>query len=189
MTNTEVKQTNKVNLSTYYILPLLKLNKQSWGSDNLIKTQVTKYGEVVVFIKDSVNAGDYYNHENYGADVDEEDGSTMIIYNIPERFLEDYQFFIESKYSKMSIFAKDAIKQSAKANGLQWGTPTGKKATVMSNGKQVVVDIVDSSEVLLALDKNEDLKKSLEKELDIKIMPEAELWSRLNEELEFIKLD
>jgi hypothetical protein len=178
----------KVNLSTYYILPLLKLNISSWGEDNFIKSQVTKYGEVVVFIKNSSLAGEYYNHENYGADVDEEDGSTMIIYNIEDRWLEDYQFFLESKYSKMSSFAKQAIYNQAKANKLDWNIPTGKYVNVDRAGITSREQIVNSDAKLLALSLNEDLRRLLEKDLDVKLPKNVELISKLKEE-EFISLN
>jgi len=174
----------KINLSTYYILPLLKLNKSSFGEDNFIKSQVTKYGEVVVYIKNGDVAGDYYNHENFGADVEDEDG-VMIIYNVPDRHLEDYQMFIESKYSKMSMFAKDVIKAHATVNGLLWMKRT--EEVIITNGKRKKVYYDESSRELMALDLSDSLRETLEEELDVKIAKGVELWNKLEEE-EFIKL-
>lgn len=176
----------KVNLNTYYILPLLKLNMSSFGVDNFIKSQVTKYGEVVVFIKNGEEAGDYFNHENYAADVDEEDGSTMIIYNVPTVFLEDYQYFLDSKYSQMSMFAKDLIKAHATANGLDWMKRISEKVTD-SKGKVRTVHYDESSRCLMALDLTESLRLALEEELDVKIKIGAELQDKL-EDIEIIKL-
>lgn len=187
MTNTTIK--SKVNLNTYYILPLLNLSMSSYGEDNFIKSQITKYGEVVVFIKNKDEAGEYWNHSNYGADVDEEDGTTMIVYNIPERFLEDYQMFLDSKYSKMSMFAKDLIKKLAKDNKLDWCTPTNTYVDVQREGKAVREKQVNSSEKLLALDLYEGLRAKYEIELGVKISPTAELWSRINIKEEVISLN
>jgi hypothetical protein len=175
----------KNNLSTYYILPLLKLNMKSWGEDTFIKSQVTKFGEVVVFIKNDTKV-DYYNHDNFAADV-EEDQHIMVIYNIPTEFLEDYQMFLESKFSKMSNFAKDLIYSHAKANGLKWNIPTGKFINVNRGGITISEQTVFSDAKLLALSLNADLKNQLEKDLDIKIPIGAELMSKLQEK-EFINL-
>lgn len=187
MTDTQEQTKIKHNLNSYYILPLLKLNIKSWGEDNFIKSQVTKYGEVVVFIRDKEVAGEYYEHENYLADVDE-DEVTMIIYSIPTVFLEDYQHFLDSKYSKMSMFAKDLIKAHATANGLKWRVTVTEWVT-NEKGKKVKAEFDESSTCLMALDLDEDLRKSMEEELDVKISSTAELQDVLNIEEEIIKLN
>lgn len=187
MTELQTNTQTKVNLNTYYILPLLKLNAKSWGIDNFIKSQVTKFGEVVVFIKDVEEAGAYFDDESFVSDVEEEDGTTMIIYSIPEVFLEDYQLFLDSKYSKMSMFAKDLIKAHSKANGLDWMKLTEETIT-NEKGKRVKAQYYESSRVLMALDLDVALKFALEEELDVKIKEGAELWNKLSEE-EIIKLN
>jgi hypothetical protein len=187
MTELQTKEQVKHNLNTYYILPLLKLNVMSWGEDNFISSQVTKFGEVVVFIKNSLVAGDYYNHDNYLTDIDEEDSTTMIVYSIPEVFLTDYQYFLDSKYSKMSIFAKDLIKAHATANGLMWKKESTEEVTD-SKGRVKKVTFVESSRCLMALDLLGELKEALEAELDVKIKEGAELQDRI-EDKEIIKLN
>lgn len=171
----------KINLSTYFILPLLKLNKNSFGNNNFINSFVTQNGEVVVHIKDSSKAGDYYNHSNLIADI-EEDDYTMIIYDIPKEWKKDFNTFLDSKYSKMSKEAKKQIIAHAKANELSYKIPTGKKIRETDEGGNVkLVDETASSIEYLGLFSSEFYRKHIEKELDVKLSKDSELLDALND--------
>ena len=169
-----IKEQTKINLSAYFILPLLKLNINSYGKDNFINSFVTKQGNVVVHIKDSALAGDYFEHENMVADV-EEDGHTMVVYEIPSLWTNSFNAFVNSKYSEMSKAAKNQIVAHAKANGLMYNQPTEVKGEM------------ETSIIYHGLVKTQQFKESIEEQLGVKLSDEAELLSRL-EEVEFIEL-
>lgn len=166
------------NLSAYIILPLLKLNINSYGKDNFINSYVTKKGEVVVHIKNTEKAGDYYNHQYMIADVDEED-YTMIVYSLPEEWKEDFSLFLNSKYSQMSTFAKDQVTAHAKANELDWKKPTGRNKVI--DGKRTNEPETTSSKLYHGLVKSELLKNMIEEELQIKLSKDTELIDVLDE--------
>jgi hypothetical protein len=172
------------NLSTYFMLPLLKLNSSMFGEDNLINTYVTKAQQVVVEIKNKdVVAWKYWEHQNYAVDFDLED-KTTIVFNIPAVYTNDFNNFAEGNYSKFSDIAKKLIKANS---GLSYMKPIGEEYYVEKDGYKVKMRDKTTHKYLLALDKDPSLKKHLEDSLDIKIKEDAELLDK-PKEIEFITL-
>lgn len=167
---------NEYTLATYFILPMMKLNYKSFGENNLLNTYLIKdKKQVVVEVssKDFV-AWKYWEHQNYFTDFDA-DGKTTIVFNLPHVFNDDFDRYMEGRYTMMSMFAKDAIKQHS---GLAWQKPTGE----FGYDKGRKYSIVDNDRRLSALDSNtiafKNLKAAMERELDEVIGDNVELLDK-----------
>lgn len=152
------------NLCNFYVLPLLGLNKTSFGGgSNFINSYVSEDSKyVVVELKEPKGA--FESHYCYQFDF-QTNQATMIVFSIPSDFLPTVQQFREGKYSQFSVEAKELIK---KKSGLNYKLSIG-------GGK------VRSARELLALDKDKDLKRLLEEELAVKLHTDAELMDIPNE--------
>jgi hypothetical protein len=188
MNNTE----QQYNKAVYFMLPLLKLNSNSFGENNFINAYITKTQQIVVEIIDKdVVEWKYWEHQNYAIDFDI-DNKTTIIFNLPSIFNNDYKKFIEGKYSEFDMLTKDIIK---KHSGLPYMNGTGRYVQavdetgnkIVINGEPKMVELKSSSKYLLALDKDENLRKNLETTLDVVIPVGSELLDKPKEE-EIIKL-
>jgi hypothetical protein len=172
------------NLNTYLILPLLKLNVDIFGKDNLINTYLTKANQIVVEITNKDNVSwKYWEHQNYATDFDL-DNKTTIIFNIPSVYKNEFDNFVTGKYSEFSAMAKKIIKSGS---GLAYNKPIGEDYWTEVNGNKVKMRDKTTHKYLLALDKDESLRKHLESSLDIKIPQGAELLDKPKES-EFIQL-
>jgi hypothetical protein len=160
------------NLCNYYILPLIGLNKLSFGKeDNFVNSYLTTdLCNIVVKLKEPL--GSYEKHKAYKTDYNSEDGLITVIFTLPQNFRATAAKFKEGAYSQFSYEAKQLIKTKS---GLNYKVPDGKGS-------------VTSSKKLLALDKDKDLRTIMEKELAVKISPDAELYS-IPEPHEFISLE
>lgn len=177
--------TEKYNLTTYFMLPLLKLNSDSFGVDNFVNSYVTRTMQVVVEIEDKNKVQwKYWEHQNYAIDFDLND-KTTIIFNLPAIFQKDFNNFVEGKYSKFDLITKDVIK---KYSGLSYMKPVGEPYMMTDeDGKKSKVQNKTSHRYLLALDKDQNLRKNLEIELEVKLPVDAELLDQPKES-EFITL-
>lgn len=167
------------NKSVYFILPLAGLNKFSFGEeDNFLNSYVSYNGKIVVVIKCKVTAGNYMEHTSYVTDFDVEIAEgingTAIVYNVPEQFEQDMAKFLDGKYSKMSLLAKNVIYEKST---LPYRLPIPASVNV------------NTHKLLLVLDKNQALKKWMEKVLSLTIFEEQELLEKPNYDLEFMDID
>lgn len=149
-----------VNLCSYFILPLIGLNRLSFGdSKNFINSYLTpELTHIIVELQKPI--GSYQDHSEYVTDYTK-DGVVTIIFRLPSIYRATAAKFKEGKYSQFSSEAKQLIK---KKSGLNYKVPNGA-------GK------LHSSKKLLALDKDVELKQHLEKELAVKLGKDAELLS------------
>jgi hypothetical protein len=96
------------NLVTYYLLPLVGVNKKTFGLkyDN---SYINKEG-TIVFIKLKSNLATplYRKFANYTSEVII-NNSLYIQFTVPEEFRKDVQFFIKGQYSRISREAKKII--------------------------------------------------------------------------------
>lgn len=182
----------KHNLATYFMLPLLKLNHTNFGGDNFINCYITLTRQVVVVVKDKEEVTwEYWKHQNYVTDFDDQ-GTTTIIFELPSVFDKDYDNFVEGRYSKFDPITKDVIK---KYSGLDYMRPAGTvhgrtpdgELVYDTKGKPVMVPQHTSHRYLLALDKDPGLRAYIEAELETKIKDDAELLDKPSEN-EYIKL-
>lgn len=106
-----IAEVHRENLSTYFILPLLKLNKDSFSGElNFCDSYLSKdlryvYAEVreVASLKHRM-----LMHPDFEA-VWRRGDRYYVQYKIPHRWKADVSLFAEGKYSKMSKGAKDTI--------------------------------------------------------------------------------
>lgn len=153
----EIKRSD--NLCNFYILPLLGLNKLSFGSGNFINSYVSKDDKyIVVEVKEPKTS--FQDHDGYVTDFIAE-GKVTIIFSIPEGSEDTLSKFKAGKYSEFTEQVKQVIRTKS---GLKWKVPSGNKKTL-------------TAREILALDKDSDLREKMEDELGVKIPKNAELMS------------
>ena len=158
-----------INKSKTYILPLLSKHIEI----NYLKYLTNTYvfiddvdTELIVLSYDN-KANEEFDFEDYIKKLSEsvlfielirnEDGSYNFVFKIPEEFSYDYQCFIVGKYSKMNEKSKAFI--------------------IKSISKMFKLDSSIKSKIRNVLYLGEDLRKSLETELNMKIPESWELSS------------
>lgn len=163
------------NLCSTYILPLVGLNRWSFGSpDNFINSYVSKEKPYIVVELKSLTLPE--NKTALKFDFRRDD-NIFVVFEVPSKFQDCLDKFREGKYSTFSEEAKATIR---KKSGLRYKAP-------QPNGT------VRSARELLALDKDKELKKAIESELSnpgspVKLSDDAELAS-LPDESNFISLN
>jgi len=158
---------NDFNLATYYLLPLLKLNKLSFGApQNFVNCYVSSKGDCLL-IKLRVMMPFLYRNEDFIADYIDEDKLTCIVLRIPEKYTEDVAWFMTGKYSKFSVDARELIRSYSGLIYRQQHPETGRSTT-------------DAR--LMAIEESEEqrslLRNKLEDELGCSLPLDAELMSK-----------
>lgn len=163
-----------ISLCSTYILPLLGLNRYNFGESNFVNSYINETGShVVVELK---NIGKQVtDHPRFRFSF-KDNGSNYVVFELAPEFLETVQLFIQGKYSQFPENAKNRIRSKS---GLKYHVPNPKGGYT-------------SARELLALDKHEELRKELERELSIpgspvRIDPNAELQD-IPDERDFFKL-
>ena len=160
-----------MNLCAIYLLPLLGFNVQMFGIGNVLNVYITNKREIVVHVKKTKYILMNWSMSSYFiADIFSEHG-VYLFYSLPEKYYNEYQLFLESKYSKFSPTAKRAI---LKNSGLPWMTKI--------NGK------VKCNSYLLGLMKHPKYKALLEERIGVKLPDDAELISCIDIDSELLKL-
>ena len=105
------------NSANYFMLPMLQLNKSSFGVGNFINSYVDKSGYIVVDLNNNnvgaVLSSATYDHPQYVTDFDIV-GAVRVVYQVPDVFITDLKVFAEGKYSQFSSELKVAISKYAK---------------------------------------------------------------------------
>lgn len=137
---------NEHNLCTWYILPWLGMNFNSFGGlDNFVNSYLVR-GRMKIAVKvlDEKLCSLLREHPNYrGSLYRGEENTSILVFNIPDRWKDDYELFLQGKYSRMSEAAKTLIRRGS---GLKYE---------VKNEKGIPI----SDSVLLALDKHPVLRK------------------------------
>lgn len=154
-------------LSNTYILPLLGLSRANYGQiGNFVSCRVTTDNKIVVEVLDRTlcawnTLGGEQGHVAYLTDFTHPDtGTTFILYRA-DVWYADIQKFKEGKYSEFSAEAKYRIKKFSSV----WN----------AYGQCVKIADVPNAVHILALSKDPKLRSHLERELDCRVSPEAEL--------------
>lgn len=143
------------NLVTFYALPLIGVNKLSFGR-NFKNSYIDKDGlKLYVKLKSPMKSPIYRNNPNYITEV-VIDRILYIQFVVPSRFIPDTKLFVLGRYSKMSKEAKKLI----------YGTSTLPYNSTMGSFSV-------SHPVLQALDKTKTLRAFLQKTMGQEI-PEGE---------------
>lgn len=154
------KGSTNINICSTYLLPLLNLNRFSFGErSNFVDSYLNSDNKHLIVQLRRETTG-ISKHPNFRFTF-EKDSHIWIVYEIPEQFYATVEKFREGKFSKFDEPIKAVIKQKS---GLKWRVPKAEKTFV-------------SAFELLALDKDEDLRGKLEDELNVKISADAELMS------------
>jgi hypothetical protein len=144
------------SLVNYYVMPLLKMNKHSFGGDKYFdNSYLNDKGLVVVVGQDCPVR--YWEFDYFKTDFTK-DGKIIILFKIPEHFHQDILLFTEGLYSKMSNFAKRLIYSNS---GLFY--------------KKKLGDVVVTSKILLVLTKSQILRDWMKEEYNLDIAEDAEL--------------
>lgn len=98
------------NYANYLGLPLIGLNKLSFGEDNLINAYFTVNGKIAALVRTTMDLHFYHQHPNYLTDAQFEQG-VLILYSVPKEFEQDLSLLLGSEYSKISDVAKHKIFQ------------------------------------------------------------------------------
>lgn len=101
---------DKENYATYLGLPLLGLNRRSYGPDSFRNSYFTNNGKLLVIIDPDSYGNSYWHHEQYLTDFEVGEG-LAILYSCPKQFEPDMAKLINSEYSKLSDPAKQLIYQ------------------------------------------------------------------------------
>lgn len=107
-----VQKLNERNLCSWYILPLIGMSVNSFQEANFINSFLVRGRMSIAVQVADVNLcrGLLYSYY-YETAFELQNGSTVLIFYIDERWEADYALFLEGKYSKLSEDAKDMIRQ------------------------------------------------------------------------------
>lgn len=115
----------KYNLCTYFILPLLRLNKASFVNSNFANCYLTPTHDCIVvqIVDATLLSRKLFVHKFFISRVQ---GSqyTYLIYAIPKVWSEDVELFCNGQFSRMSLRAKRRI---FSFSGLSYREKAGQK--------------------------------------------------------------
>ena len=148
------------NLCSIYMLPLTGLNKNSFGDLNFVNSYLAEDNvHLVVELKQVTTV---IQHHSFFRFSFMRDGRNYAAFEIPTQLRDTVSKFREGRYSEFSQEAKTVIIRKS-------GIVPYKK--VLSNGK------FSTARELLVLDKAEEERLEMERELGVKIEKNAELAS------------
>lgn len=161
----DIREIHRENLCTYFVLPLLKLNKQSYaGGHNFIDSYLSRdrnylFVQVVEisFIEHRLLSHAYFEK------VWKQGERYMIQYSIPNRWKADLALFIDGKFSRMSKEAKELIIQNS---GLQYRQRDPPNRIPFTDVR------------LMALERSKAVREMWEQEYDVVLDDEDELLSK-----------
>ena len=142
-------------LITYYLLPLIGLNRKSFGRS--FKSSYIDRAGTRLFVELSTNmvAPTYRNNPNYIAEIALTKG-LLVMFVVHSNMLKDVKLFLDGKYSEMSKATKKII----------YKTSTLSYNKTMGSFKM-------SNPILQALDKTNTLRSYLEDTLGIVSLPDS----------------
>lgn len=164
-----------ISLCSTYVLPLIGLNRYSFGETNFVNSYLSEdLSYVVVELK--LITQNVQQHPRFRFDF-KEGSRSLAVFEMPEQYGETIRMFVDGKYSKFPEESKNIIR---KRSGLRYNVP-------QPDGSRT------SARELLALDKSDVLRRALERELSnpgspVVIDHDAELMD-IPGEREFFKLN
>lgn len=178
-----IEQFGKSTVTTVFIVPVLKIGRKKLNGVGFIDGFLFNGEEQMVydncvhllFRPTSMNKFTDFllDEKERGAEiVDENDyssGLVLITYKLPGRFKEDIHKIWLGKYSEVSQAYRDMI-----------------PSTVKKDIDGILVTYASAQHMVF--NKDPVLKKKLEEELQVKIDPQQELWTKPNLERETFKI-
>ena len=156
-----MKLMKKENLSTYFLLPLIGLNKLRFGGDkNFLNSYLSRdglyiYVEVMEPMFEGTNLPD--NKVYIGPT-----GHFYFEFKTPEKWLSDVLLFIEGKYSKFSELAKMRIRDTS---GLEYMVGQSKKTDVRLLGLETFPKLKETLTELIYDDRDAVTRNEIGDEL------------------------
>ncbi|RYG49635.1 MAG: hypothetical protein EOO01_12295 [Chitinophagaceae bacterium] len=154
---------NKDNLTNYYVLPLLRLNKHRFPSEeNFVDSYLDESRRtILVEVRNlAIIVTRMMGHPDYLASLTNDAGRCFIQFKIPEKWYPDVGIFLDGKYSKFSEEAKDAIRIHSR---LPLQVRPEKDATPRTDTR------------LMAIDRNPQLIEFWQRELGVELDESDEL--------------
>jgi len=161
-----ITELHRENLSTYFVLPLLKVNKLTFASElNFIDSYLTWDGyDIFVWVNDTTFfMGKVTSNPHFETTWNDASGNKYIQFRIPEQWHDDVHLFIKGKYSWMSAEAKEMIRQHS---GLH------------HNEKRKIDQMTVTDIRLLALDRCITVKELWEDHYGVNLDEQDELLSK-----------
>lgn len=154
---------NDHSRATYFVLPLISLNKFSFGPpENFIDAYANREGtKLLVRVKDSSKAHPGVHLES----PIESFTSTTFVFDIPSQFRNTLKLFWEGKYSRFNAESKKLIRAHS-------GLSVDREEVARDGSKTTSTDAR-----ILSLERDSDVRKYLEEELRVTIDPQSELLS------------
>lgn len=153
------------NLCTYYLLPLIRLNKFSFGANNFIQCYVSRDG-LLLYVEVRDIPEFVYSRPDYLGITILPSGSTALAFDLPAMWQYDVRAFMLGRYTELTDDAKECI--------------YGYSGLVINQPIQGT-NLLNTDSRILALDIDptvrERLRSALSKELDVQIPIGAELIS------------
>jgi len=143
------------SLVTYYMLPLVGVNKLTFGRSFKASYIDEKGLKIYVELSKNMHNPTYKRTENYVSEILNE-GTLFVVFNIPAEFQKDAAFFIFGEYSQMSTKAKKRIYLTS---SLPYNASMGSFKV--------------SHPILQALDRTKTLRTFLLEEIGLTSLPET----------------
>lgn len=160
MSRNIIEEMNRVSIAAVYLLPLLKLNMDTFGLNNFLDCQVTPDGRFLIvkvrdleFVEDPYHSSCYVTCFTYKSE-------SYIAFVLGPKWRHAFEKFREGKYSQ---FTEETKKTIITYCGLNWKAPS-------SDGK-IITDAR-----LLALYKAPELRQLIEDQLDV-LLDDSELMN------------
>lgn len=156
---------HRENLCTYFVLPLLKLNKQRFaGEPNFMDSYLNEALDTIyVQVKSTVPIQhSIVRHPQYMGVWKDVQGRLFIEYRIPDNWKPDLRLFRAGKFSKMSNEAKERIRLFS---GLQYRERRETDGVIVTDLR------------ILALDKSIAIREMWEEHYGVVLDDEQELLS------------
>lgn len=156
------------NLCTYYILPFIGINKDTFPG--FINSYISFNGKVIVEL-DQIPELEYWDHPQYVTDF-EQDGHLYIVYLLPASYNKELALFLEGRYSEYEKGSKSLIYRQS---GLDFNKSVG--------------GTISTHPLLLVLAKHDNLRKLLEDTLEVVLPSNGELWEKPDINKEVMDID
>lgn len=150
MSQALITELERENLSTHFVLPLLKLNKFSFLSSNFVDCYLVQgHLQLLVEVADvQLLSRKLFLDPNYrGLRQDPQTRAVYMLFQIPPKWRRDVETFCKGQFSLLSKAAKEQI---YRYSGLTYKEKEHGSTTIITDGR------------LLALEKHEKLKKMWE---------------------------
>jgi hypothetical protein len=153
------------NLCTYYLLPLIRLNKFSFGQNNFIQCYVSRDG-LVMFVEVLYIPEFVYHRADYLGITILPSGGTCVSFDLPIMWQYDVRAFMLGRYTELTEDAKECIYAYS---GLAINQPI--QGSNMSNTDSRILAMDPDPQV------RNRLRVALSRELDVDIPIGVELIS------------